>query len=120
MPKKKKPAEVIPKELPEEETPLEALPEVPKVELKPTVATTETAKQRQEKWDSIESELQAVRQDYIAGKITFEEVIDKLVAALTVLKAAEEPGLAGLGARPEMAFPVPPAVPPEEEIPPIV
>lgn len=112
MPKEKPKKEVIPEELPPEG-------EIPKVELKPTVATTETAKQRQEKWDSIESELSAVRQDYIAGKMTFEEVIDKLVAALTTLKTAAVPGLTGLGAGPEMAFPAGP-VSPEEEIPPVV
>lgn len=117
----------MPKKKPEEEILEEPLPppppEVPRVELGPPpegAGILENAKEREEKWQEIDSEVSVVRDDYIKGKVGFVETIDKLIVALNTLKAAEAPGLKGLGEGPEMIFPgpgaPPPPPPPEEPI----
>ena len=115
MPRKKREQKELPEEtLPEEEI----LPEeeVPKVGLKPTPGPAED---RETTWGRVEAEVSTIKDDYIAGRITLAEAIDRLVASLNAIKTAEAPGLARLGAKPEMMFPTPPpAIPPEEEIPP--
>lgn len=108
------------KEIPED---LEMLEEVPEEEtFKVRLRSTPTpAVDKEAQWAKIESEVATVKDDFITGKVTLNEAIDRLVASLNTIKAAEAPGLTGLGARPEMDFPTPPlgpATPPEEELPP--
>ena len=113
MPKRKRrPAEEIPEELPEEEAPLEE--EIPRVGLRPTPGPAED---KEAKWANIEAEMTRAKDDYLAGTITLDEAIDRLVASLNAQR--EAPGLGGLGAGPEMAFPpAGPAVPPGPVVPP--
>lgn len=108
MPKKKKLAEEIPEELPREE--------VPKVAMAPTPGPAED---KETNWAKIDAVVTTAKESYITGGVSLSDVIDGLIATLTDMKAAEAPGLAGLGTRPEMAFPAGPAVPPEEELPPV-
>lgn len=101
MPRKKREKE-IPEELEElEEEPEE---EIPKVGLR---STPTPAVDKEAQWAKIEREMATVKDDFITGKVTLNEAIDRLVASLNAIKAAEAPGLTGLGAKPEMEFPTP-------------
>ena len=120
MPKRKRrPAKEIPEELPEEEAPL-GEEEIPRVGLREP--TPPVAGDRESQWASIETEMATIKDEFIAGRITLNNAIDRLVTALNAMR--EAPGLGGLGPGPEMIFPpglsVPPAGPaiPPEEIPP--
>ena len=114
MPKRKRrtpPKEKLPEELPEERAPLEE--EIPKVGLKEP--TPPVAGDKEAQWASIETEMATIKNEFIAGRITLNDAIDRLVTALNGMK--EAPGLGGLGPGPEMAFPPEPATPPEETSP---
>jgi len=116
--RKRRPAEEIPEELPEEEVPL-GEEETPRVGLREP--TPPVAGDRESQWASIETEMATIKDEFIAGRITLNDAIDRLVTALNAMR--EAPGLGGLGPGPEMAFPgappAGPAIPPEEEIPPV-
>ena len=121
MPKRKRrPAEEIPEELPEEEAPL-GEEEIPRVGLREP--TPPVAGDRESQWASIETEVAAIKDDFIVGRVTLNDAIDRIVTALNAMR--EAPGLGGLGPGPEMIFPpglsVPPAGPaiPPEEISPV-
>jgi len=113
MPKTKQTSE---EELPKEEISEE---EVPKVGLKPT---TQLVGDKETQWEQIETEVESLKDDFIAGRITLDEVIDRLIASLSAMKTAKTTGLRGLGVGPEMEFPTeeePTATSePEEETPP--
>jgi|GEM_PF-5042697 len=120
MPKRKRrrPEEELPEKLPEEEV-LPEEEEVPRVGLTPTPGPAED---REAIWTRIETEITTIKNDYIAGRITLSDAIDRIITALNAIRAAEAPGLTRLGVRPEMAFPPGPAtppIPPEEETPPV-
>ena len=122
MPKRKRrPAKEIPEELPEEEAPL-GEEEIPRAELEVPPAPGEP-EDREAQWARIETEVAAIKDDFIAGRVTLNDAIDRIVTALNAMR--EAPGLGGLGPGPEMIFPpglsVPPAGPaiPPEEISPV-
>ena len=120
MPKRKRrPAKEIPEELPEEEAPL-GEEEIPRAELEVPPVPGEP-EDRETQWARIETEVAAIKDDFIAGRVTLNDAIDRIVTALNAMR--EAPGLGGLGPGPGMAFPgtppVGPAIPPEEEIPPV-
>lgn len=94
MVKKKKPEEEIPEESPAEET------------AKVGLATkTETPADKEAQWVKIETELSALKEEFMAGRITLGEAIDRLIESLKTIKTAESPALGGLGEGPEMIFP---------------
>ena len=108
MPKRKRrPAEEIPEELPEEEVPL-GEEETPRVGLREP--TPPVAGDRESQWASIETEMATIKDEFIAGRITLNDAIDRLVTALNAMR--EAPGLGGLGPGPGMIFPPGPSVPP--------
>jgi hypothetical protein len=111
---KRKPIKEIPEEIPEGPLtpPEEGLEEVPKVGLRPTGL----AEDKEATWVEIESAISALKDDFIAGRATLNETIDKLVSALNAIRTAKAPGLRGLGEGPMLEFPGGP-IPPEEPTP---
>ena len=108
MPKRKRrPAKEIPEELPEEEAPL-GEEEIPRVGLREP--TPPVAGDRESQWASIETEMTTIKDEFIAGRITLNDAIDRLVTTLNAMR--EAPGLGGLGPGPGMIFPPGPSVPP--------
>ena len=121
MPKRKRrPAKEIPEELPEEEAPL-GEEEIPRAELEVPPVPGEP-EDREAQWARIETEVAAIKDDFIAGRVTLNDAIDRIVTALNTMK--ETPGLGGLGPGPGIIFPPGPSVSstgpviPPEEIPP--
>ena len=109
MPKRKRrPAKEIPEELPKEETPL-GEEEIPKAELEVPPAPGEP-EDREAQWARVETEVATIKDDFIAGRVTLNDAIDRIVTALNAMK--EAPGLGGLGPGPGMIFPPGPSVPP--------
>ena len=124
MPRKKRrrmpPEGEIPEELPEEEASL-GEEEIPRAELRVPPAPGEP-EDRETQWARIETEVAAIKDGFIAGRVTLNDAIDRIVTALNAMR--EAPGLGGLGPGPGMIFPpgpsVPPtgpAIPPEEILP---
>ena len=119
--RKRRPAKEIPEELPEEEAPL-GEEEIPRAELEVPPVPGEP-EDRETQWAKIETEVAAIKDDFIAGRVTLNDAIDRIVTALNAMR--EAPGLGGLGPGPGMIFPPGPSVPPTgpaippEEIPPV-
>ena len=109
MPKRKRrPAKEIPEELPEEEAPL-GEEEIPRAELEVPPAPGEP-EDRETQWAKIETEVAAIKDDFIVGRVTLNDAIDRIVTTLNAMR--EAPGLGGLGPGPGMIFPPGPSVPP--------
>jgi len=109
MPKRKRrPAKEIPEELPEEEAPL-GEEEIPRAELEVPPVPGEP-EDRETQWARIETEVAAIKDDFITGRVTLNDAINRIVTTLNAMK--EAPGLGGLGPGPGMIFPPGPSVPP--------